>query len=202
VNEARVILFHVEGGGAAAKNDPRIMNFRVFWCGWSGSPMTELTGHEADVVLQRIEAEMQKRVGLSYSQAVQLHTNACGDFTMMSREQWFDVRGYAEFDMYSFHIDSLLCHTAHHGGAVEEVFPEPMRIYHIEHSAGSGWTPEGENKLFQRLRDKKINWIEYTDLVAWGSQMHYLKSPMIFNRENWGLAEVELPESTIGAKPD
>jgi len=194
-DEARVILFHVEGGGALAKNDPRIMNFRVFWCGWSGPAPKELTGHEADVVLQRIETAMQKRVGLAYSPAVHLHTNACGDFTMMSRQQWFDLRGYAEFDMYSFHIDSLLCHTAHHGGAIEEVFPEPMRIYHIEHAAGSGWTPEGENKLFQRLREKQINWIEYGDLVTWGSQMRYLKSPMIFNLENWGLANLELPES-------
>jgi len=26
-----------------------------------------------------------------------LHTYACGDFTLMAREHWLDLRGYAEF---------------------------------------------------------------------------------------------------------
>ena len=34
-----------------------------------------------------------------------LHTNACGDFTLMAREHWFQLRGYPEFEMYSFRLD-------------------------------------------------------------------------------------------------
>src|SRR5262249_16517582 len=45
-----------------------------------------------------------------------LHTNACGDFTLMAACHWWDIRGYPEFEIYSFNIDSLGCHMAHHAG--------------------------------------------------------------------------------------
>ena len=80
-----------------------------------------------------------------------VHTNACGDFTLMAREHWFDLRGYPEFDLFSMNLDSVLCVAAHHGGAREQMLAEPMRIYHIEHGTGSGWTPEGQAKLFERI---------------------------------------------------
>jgi hypothetical protein len=115
----------------------------------------------------------------------------------MARDHWFDVRGYPEFDMYSFNIDSVLCYAAHYGGAREETLTEPMRIYHIEHGLGSGWTPEGQAKLFERLRAKGVAWFDYHELVACAVQMRKLNSPMIFNRENWGLAGVELPETLL-----
>jgi len=124
-----------------------------------------------------------------------LHTNACGDFTLMARERWMDLRGYPEFDMYSFNIDSVLCYAAHHGSAREEVLKEPMRIYHIEHGTGSGWTPEGQARLFNRLRGKGIPWLEYEELIVWAEQMRRFNSPMIFNHGNWGLADVELEET-------
>lgn len=123
-----------------------------------------------------------------------LHTNACGDFTLMARERWMDLRGYPEFDTYSFNIDSVLCYAAHHGGAREEVLNDPMRIYHIEHGTGSGWTPEGQAKLFDRLRTKGISWLGYRELVGWAEQMRRFDCPMIFNRENWGLADLEPAE--------
>jgi hypothetical protein len=129
--------------------------------------------------------------------AISLHTNACGDFTLMAKEHWFDVRAYPEWDLYSFHIDSTLCYAAHHSGALETVLKEPMRIYHIEHGRGSGWTPEGESQLFERLRAKKVSWIEYPELVTWIEQMRRLDCPMIFNRENWGLADFHLPETSL-----
>ncbi len=83
-----------------------------------------------------------------------LHTNGCGDFTLTARQRWFDLRGYPEFDLFSMNIDSVFCYAAHYGGAREEVLPDPMRIYHIEHATGSGWTPEGQEQLFERIRAK------------------------------------------------
>ncbi len=129
-----------------------------------------------------------------------LHTNACGDFTLMARERWIDLRGYPEFDMYSFNIDSVLCYAAHHGGAREEVLREPMRIYHIEHGSGSGWTPEGQARLFDRLRAKGVPWLEYRELIAWAEQMRRFNSPIIFNHESWGLADVELTETRLDSQ--
>ncbi len=123
-----------------------------------------------------------------------LHTNACGDFTLAAREHWFDLRGYPEFDLYSMNIDSVFCYAAHHGGAREEVLADPMRIYHIEHGTGSGWTPEGQAALFERLAAKGVSFVPYDDVVGWAAQMRRLNCPMIFNRENWGLPEFDLPE--------
>ncbi len=129
-----------------------------------------------------------------------LHTNACGDFTLLARERWIDLRGYPEFDMFSFNIDSVFCYAAHHGGAPEEVLQEPMRIYHIEHGSGSGWTPEGQARLFDRLRTKGIPWLENQELIVWAEQMRRSNSPFIFNHESWGLADLELTETVPGGQ--
>lgn len=123
-----------------------------------------------------------------------LHTNSCGDFTLMAREHWFDVRGYAEFDAFSMNIDSVLCWAAHHAGAREEVLSDPIRIFHIEHSTGSGWTPEGERKLTERIVAKGVPWVNFNDVLAWARAMNRFDAPMIFNHENWGLRDEALRE--------
>jgi hypothetical protein len=127
-------------------------------------------------------------------QMVFLHTNACGDFTLAAREHWFDLRGYPEFDQFSMNIDSVFCYALHHGGAAEEVLPDPMRIYHIEHGTGSGWTPEGQAALFERIKAKGLSFVSFDDVAGWASQMRRLNCPIIFNHENWGLADFDLPE--------
>jgi FkbM family methyltransferase len=124
-----------------------------------------------------------------------LHTNGCGDFTLIARERWFDLRGYPEWDIFSMNIDSVFCFTAHYGGALEEVLADPMRIYHIEHGSGSGWTPEGQQKLWERLAAKRIPVLDNEDVLQWGAQMRRLNSPMIFNHEAWGLADLSLNET-------
>jgi len=151
-------------------------------------PSDELS--EPASTIEKIESEL-------VCPPLHLHTNACGDFTLMAREHWFELRGYPEWDLYSFHVDSVLCHAAHHGGAREEVLREPMRIYHMEHGQGSGWTPEGQEQLFRRLREKGIPWLQYESLMEFAAEMRRLQCPMIFNRENWGLAQFDLPESAL-----
>ena len=129
-----------------------------------------------------------------------IHTNACGDFTLMHREHWFDIRGHAEFTMYSMNIDSLLCYAAHYAGAKEEILDDSMEIYHIEHEIGSGWTPKGEKILRDRMAKKGVLWLEWPVVMNWAKQMHKFKRPIIFNRENWGLSEYDLPETRIYEK--
>lgn len=126
-----------------------------------------------------------------------VHTNACGDFTLMAREHWFDLRGYPEFDLFSMNLDSILCVAAHYGGAREEMLPEPMRIYHIEHGTGSGWTPEGQAQLFERIRARGLSFVDNEEVLAWAAQMSRLQSPMVFNHQNWGLAEADLSETVL-----
>lgn len=124
-----------------------------------------------------------------------LHTNACGDFTLLSREDWFALRAYPEFDVFSMNLDSVFCFAAHFGGAPEEMLEEPMRIYHIEHGTGSGWTPEGEMLLYERLKQKGLPWLTSQEVMGWAAHMWRLNSPMIFNRDNWGLADHSLAET-------
>jgi hypothetical protein len=128
--------------------------------------------------------------------AVPLHTNGCGDFTMMARDHWFDLRGYPEFDAFSMNIDSVLCWTAHHGGAREEILA--ARIFHIEHGSGSGWTPEGEQKLYRRIMAKGLPWLDFKTVLDWARTMNRFDVPMIFSHQNWGLDGETLPEVTPG----
>jgi hypothetical protein len=139
---------------------------------------------------------------LKYQIPVNLHTNACGDFTLMDSESWAAVRGYPEFEGYSMHLDSLLCYAAHHSGARETVLNDPMRIYHIEHSAGSGWTPEGEAKLYGRLDSAGIDRLTSEQVESWAIEMRREGRAKIFNGESWGLANEHLRESLMnGGNP-
>jgi hypothetical protein len=115
----------------------------------------------------------------------------------VAREHWLDLRGYPEFDMYSMNLDSVFLAAAQNGGAPEEVLEDPMRIYHIEHGAGSGWTPEGQSKLFERLSARGVSWVDNEDVLLWTAQMGRLNSPMIFNHEDWGLGGFDLKETVL-----
>jgi hypothetical protein len=94
------------------------------------------------------------------------------------------------------HLDSLLCYAAHHAGMREEVLSEPMRIYHIEHGIGSGWTPEGEGQLYERLAQRRIQCVSFGELVWSIAQMRRLGTTVIFNLEDWGLAGTALSETS------
>jgi hypothetical protein len=101
--------------------------------------------------------------------------------------------------MFSFHLDSLLCYAAHHAGIREQVLLDPMRIYHVEHGTGSGWTPEGEDSLNQRLDKAGVPRLDPKQLDDWAVQMRRERKAMIFNGEDWGLAGCSLPETRPGA---
>jgi hypothetical protein len=126
-----------------------------------------------------------------------LHTNACGDFTLLAREHWFDLRGYPEMDLFSMNLDSLFCFAAHYGGASEEILSDPMRIYHIEHGSGSGWTPEGQTELFERIAAKGLSFLGNEEVLAMAAEMRRLGAPMIFNHEDWGLSTFTLKETVV-----
>ena len=126
-----------------------------------------------------------------------LHLQACGDFTMMARERWIDLRGYPEFDMFPMNIDSVLCWAAHYGGAKEQVLHAPMRAFHIEHEKGSGWTPEGQAELFRKLTEKCVPWLDQTEMLRLGFEMCRTSSPKIFNGEDWGLGVEEFKETLV-----
>ncbi|MEX0267940.1 hypothetical protein AB3R30_02240 [Leptolyngbyaceae cyanobacterium UHCC 1019] len=129
----------------------------------------------------------------------QLHTNACGDFTLMSKEDWFAVRGYPEWEIFSFHLDSVLLYIAHYAGIKEIILDDPMRMYHIEHT--SGWTPETERTqiLNKRLALLKVPQLSSEQFDALVTLMQQTKKPLIVNNEEWGLNSNVLPEKSLSS---
>jgi len=121
---------------------------------------------------------------------IRLHTNASGDFTLMSSEAWLRAGGYAEFEMYSMHIDGLMLYQAHYAGVRERRLDYP--VYHIEH--GGGFKPESRD-LAERLERAAIPQISNEQLMAWIYEMYKTKKPIAFNDDDWGFAAESLPET-------
>jgi len=185
---------------------PVYMGFRVFRCQWLKPLSSEQCNWHIERDAIHLAASLKSaavvigaasKINRHRGQIAAVHTNACGDFTLMSREDWIKIRGYPELEIFSMHLDSVGCHAAVCAGSKEIILEEPMRIYHIEHGKGSGWTPEGETKLFQRIREKGISMLEYQEMVDMARKMFQGKQ-IEFNGENWGLADDKLPETTVG----
>jgi hypothetical protein len=134
---------------------------------------------------------------LSIRRAAYLHTQACGDFTLLARDDWFRLRAYPEFPVWPMHIDALFCYAAFHAGIREEILRDPMRVYHIEHLSAAGWTPEGEKARLARLEAKGLSEMQYSEFTKWVNQMRRFNAPLIFNLGNWGLGDEVLPEATV-----
>jgi hypothetical protein len=145
-----------------------------------------------------LSLELRRRLKRTVVSATVLHTNACGDFTLLSREDWTRLRGYAEFEVFSWHLDSLFIYSAFHGGAKEVVLSCP--VYHIEHSGG--WKPDEADHLWRRLDAKKITYLTNDDLFALRLQLMASGGQHVFNTEDWGFARDSLTEWTPGAASD
>lgn len=150
--------------------------------------------------LEKSRQELHRQQAKLYSQTAHyLHLNACGDFTMLARADWFALRGNPEPAIFSMHLDSVMCYVAHNAGFHETMLPEDAKIYHIEHSKGSGWTPEGEELLFARMAARGIPVLEYVQVARWAYEMYSLQVPMNFSKEDWGFGNDELPETHISS---
>ena len=75
-----------------------------------------------------------------------LHTNASGDFELMSRHYWHLLRGYREGDIPAAYGDSLLSYASYVAGVKEVVLEAPLCIYHIDH----------DNQFNTRLVQEKL----------------------------------------------
>jgi len=127
-----------------------------------------------------------------------LHTNACGDFTLLAREDWFRLRGYPEWPIFSWHLDSAFLYTAAANGVTELALGPRYRIYHIEH--GAGWTPRSAEQLFARLDAQGIRYFRNEDLKRWHDQVEADPHSGVVNGPDWGLANRDLVEREIGPR--
>ena len=159
----------------AAANRPAFMTAR-----WNA--------YRASVSYARRSLLMRRKCG-------RLHTNACGDFTLMSRKNWIKAGGYMEFTGFPMNIDGLLCHAAQLAGAREDVLQDPARVYHIEHGDGSGYAEYAPEKLWRRLEDAGIPRItsdQYAEMLVAMAEGQTTGE----NNDDWGFAGETLPESS------
>jgi hypothetical protein len=126
-----------------------------------------------------------------------LHVNGCGDFQLLAREHWQELRGYPEFETFSMNIDGLFSYIVDAAGVKEQALAMP--IYHLEHEVGSGWSPEGEALLRRRIAERGITWLDASTVYIWAAYMRWLQRPMIFNGPDWGLGKAQLMEQTATA---
>lgn len=126
-----------------------------------------------------------------------LHTSGCGDFTLTSRQVWDSLRGYPEWPIFSWHIDGVVLYQAYAAGVEMVNLQPPRTALHLEHSQGSGWTPEGSDALFRRLDSSGVPYLstaEYRKLARRLVREGRRAQP--FNRPDWGLATRDLPATS------
>jgi len=119
-----------------------------------------------------------------------MDSDACGDFTLMSKSDWEKIDGYLELEMYSLHIDTMALYAALAKGIEQVIYPQEMCSYHIEHSGG--WEPGNavEQLQFYHKRPSLDWWV----VEAAGKQIVKEKSNFDMNSPNWGLNNIELRE--------
>ena len=82
-----------------------------------------------------------------------LHTNACGDFLLMSRQSWYEIRGFIESDgVFSADVDGLALHAAVKSGAKEVELPDDCIVAKPYHGRGVEWRVRRELRLGWMLR--------------------------------------------------
>ena len=126
-----------------------------------------------------------------------LHTNGCGDFTLLSRDDWFRLRGYPEWPIFSWHIDSVLCSRRAPATSRRSSLDAKHRIDHIDHSKGSGWSHDGAAQLFARLDRTACPTSATNSSCASTRICRRPRTQAIINGEDWGLVEYTLAEREV-----
>jgi hypothetical protein len=143
---------------------------------------------------RRFLGRIFRGIGSAIKHPSRVHTNACGDFTLLSAGQWHRLRGYAELPLYSLHVDSLFCYAAVAEGLRQEILRPPARIFHMEHA--SSWavmTPEEKLKWFSSKP-----WIDYSLLCDVQDHMLRQARAVEFNAATWGFGNLEFSETVVG----
>ena len=124
-----------------------------------------------------------------------LNFTACGDFTLMHRETWFELRGHGEFEAYSWNIDSQLLTKAYFCGYTEVDFTPPLSLYHITH--GFQETSKSAHiTLFIQLDEiakRNIPILDWESINAINNLLK-LNPQTVLNDDRWGLRDIDLAE--------
>ena len=127
-----------------------------------------------------------------------LHVNASGDFTLLARSDWELLRGYPEWVVHSWHLDTVFLHQAHGSGFRFVELEPPCVVFHMEHGKGSGWTPEGHGEHMAKVASKGLKTLSAADLRREKRRFARHRSTgtaIVLNSAGWGLIDDEVVES-------
>ena len=122
-----------------------------------------------------------------------LHTEGCGDFQAMHRDDWRAVRGYAEIDGFCSHMDSLFSFICHFAGLDEHLLSDDCPHFHIDHTVGSVVTSSD----YTIAEQETVSHIALESILLLCAVMRARGSHVQFNEETWGLAAVDLPFARV-----
>jgi len=127
------------------------------------------------------------------------HTNACGDFTLMAKEDWETVGGYPEWPNHPMHMDGILCYAALFKGIRERTLPPSHCVYHMEHGGPTGFQNYGEAAYWENSDQSGTRRLTDDDYLEIVEDLFRGREAVPLAGENWGLADYELDEQRIGS---
>ncbi len=116
---------------------------------------------------------------LSSDSENRVHTNAAGDFFLMSADKWHRLRGYPELKSHSF-IDGYICFMARALGLEQVIIGGP--IYHQEHD---------------RSEHAKRPFTDYERYEKDCRKMLEEEKPAVLNGDDWGLLNFRLEVTEV-----
>ena len=146
------------------------------------------------------------RAGVPYLLYYLIDTMACGDFTLMHKDHWMSIEGYAELDAYSMHIDVLGLGAAMAIGVKQHILPVAQCLYHVSHdtyhasdSHKAAWSQKEMPEALKRVFcDIYIPSIHTSSLLKALKVMTRTASTFPANNPDWGFVGEELKEYVIG----
>jgi len=120
-----------------------------------------------------------------------LDFDACGDFTLMHKDDWIAIDGYVELDLYSIHVDSMGIISAKALGMEQVCLPAEVCTYHIDHS--DGWSGFKDPVDLVRFLCKRPGLDWYTVCEA-GKYLVNQRKNWNLNNANWGYLDKSFKE--------
>ena len=120
---------------------------------------------------------------------------ACGDFTLMSKEDWLKIDGYYELEKFPLHVDSLALIAAYASGMEQFTFPASACTYHIYHE--EGWSSDYNDMEAVMNITRRRQGLSWGGIYRSGEKLLKLNRPYQLNNPNWGFHALYFEEYTF-----
>lgn len=139
---------------------------------------------------------LKRILGRPLSPLSPVDTDACGDFTLLAKKAWQEIRGYPELGMFSIYVDGLAVHAAASLGYETLNLPADHCTFHAEHH--TGWMSMSITEKIRLMQERPfLDYATYGEAVRWIWEHH---QPLPINDDNWGCGQDQLAEVLINGQ--